>query len=202
VALTPNIIQGSLLSARTASPHPFNGVNFDRLALGIGMGVASWAVGQPQNLALTGVATGLLGSGAILAPTSRLIVPPNPGLVQAALVGAGVAGVLAASLALVVSLGVSQAFTSAGQYTGPSATVGTGADVSKVTVSNPATLVGILNGTLLAAVGAGLSLTSLAAGLGNGIASLLLQGTGTGAVVGSPVIPTFPGAGPTFSTVV
>lgn len=202
MALTPNIIQAALLASRTAASHPFNGVNFDRLALGIGSGVASWAVGQPQNLALTGTATGLLGTGTIPAPTTRLTVPPNSGILQAALVGAGVNGVLVPSLALVVSLGISQAFSTSGQYTGSSGTVGSGADVSLITVSNAASLVGILNGTLAAAVGTGPSSALLAAGLGNGIASLLLQGTGVGAVVGVPVFPTVPGASPTFSTVV
>ena len=200
--MTPNIIQAALLSVRTAAAQPFNGVNYDRLALGVGVGVARWAVGQPQNLALSGVATGTLGTGSILAPTTRMVVPPNAALVQAALTGAGLKGVLSASLALVLSLGISQVFMAAGQYTGSSGAVGTGGDVSKVAVANAASLVGILNNTLRSSVGAGLSVGLLAAGVGNGIASLLLQGTGTGSVVGTPAFPALPGASPTFSTVV
>jgi hypothetical protein len=38
--------------------------------------------------------------------------------------------------------------------------------------------------------------------LGNGIANLLLQGTGIGAIQGGPIIPTVPGAGATNSQVV
>lgn len=202
MALTPNSIQASLLSVRMGGAHPLNGVDFDALALGLGVGVAQWAVGQPQNLALTGLATGTLGTGVIAPPTTRLIIPPNPGVLQASLIGAGISGVLAPSLALVVSMGISQAFSTAGQYTGSGGAVGVGADVSYITVANAATLTGILNGTLSSAVGRGAIIGNLAAGFGNGIVSLLLQGTGTGAVIGTPVVPPVPGSSPTFSTVV
>jgi hypothetical protein len=202
VALSPNVIQASIVAVRTAAPHPFNGISFDNLAVGLGQGIFQWAVGQPQNLALTGTATGTLGVGVIAPFTTRLTVPPNPGLVQASLVGAGVSGILSSSLALVVSLGVSQAFLSYGQYTGSGGLVGVGADASSVSVANAATLTGILQGTLLSAVGAGAVVQMLAVGLGNGIAGLLMQGTGIGAVVGTPSIPPLPGASPTFSTVV
>ena len=202
MALSPNVIQASIIAMRSGAPHPFNGVNFDRLAIGLGQGIFQWAVGQPQNLALTGTATGTLGVGVIAAPTTRLMVPPNPELLRVSLAGVGVSGILSSSLALVVSLGVSQAFSSYGQYTGPGGLVGVGSDVSSISVVNMAALVGILNVTLLSAVGAGAVTQMLAAGLGNGIAGLLMQGTGIGAVVGTPSTPPLPGASPTFSTVV
>lgn len=202
MALSPNNIQASLLSVRTSAIHFLNGIDYDRLAQGIGLAVFQWAIGQPQNLALTGTATGTLGTGVISAPTTRLVVPPNPGLVKAALTGAGVSGIVSASLSLVVSSGISQAFTLYGQYLGPSGAVGVGASVAKVTVANAATLAGILNVTLLPIVGKGPVVTSLSLGLGTGIAGLLLQGTGVGAVIGTPTIPPLPGASPTLSTVV
>jgi len=202
VALTPPVIQNALLSVRAAAPHPFNGINYDKLALGIGLAVSQWGVSQPQNLALVGAATGLGGPGVILPATAKLLVPPNPGILLGALVGAGMAGPLSQSLAVVVSLGVSQAFSTSGQYSGISPTVASGADVSKITTANPATLIGILNANLSAVLGVGPALGLMTTGLGNGIASLLLQGTGAGAVTGVPVVPTFPAGGVTNSVVV
>ena len=202
MALTPSFIQSALLANRVTGPLPFFGPNFDKLALGLGLGIFQWAVSQPANLALTGAATGLVGAGVIVSATSKLIVPPQVNVVHAALVGAGVAGPLSSSMSIVIANGVSQAFTLSGQYTGPVGGVGVGADVSKVTVANAPALAGILMVTLSSVMGAGPSLGMLTAGLGVGIASLLLLGAGTGVVAGSPSYPTVSGSVPTFSTVV
>lgn len=202
MALTPSNIQASLIAVRAGGTHALNGVNFDNLAIGLGSGIAQWAVGQPQNLALTGIASGTLGTGMIMAPTTKLTIPPNTGVIQSALVGAGVAGPLASSLAIVVSLGLSQAFMAYGQYSGPGGVVGVGADISQITVVNMASLVGILNITLASSVGLGSLTGNVASGLGIGIGNLLLQGTGIGSVIGTPIVPPVTGSGPTFSMVV
>ena len=202
MALSPPVIQGALLSARASAPFPFAGTNFDKLALGIGLAVSQWGLGQPQNLALLGAATGISGAGAIIPATSKLVVPPTVGLIQGALAGAGMVGQLAQSLAVVVAMGISQAFSVSGQYVGVSSSVGTGSDVSKVTVANAGTLIGILNANLSAVLGPGPALGNMAAGLGNGIPLLLLQGTGAAAVTGSPTIPPLPAGGVTNSVVV
>jgi hypothetical protein len=62
--------------------------------------------------------------------------------------------------------------------------VGAGSDSSKISIANAASLIGILNGVLSSVMGAGPAIGMLSTGLGNGIAALLLQGTGSGAITG------------------
>jgi len=200
MAINPGIIYGTLVSNRASGGFPMNGVNFDRLALGLANGVCAWGIGQPQNLGLTGITSGTVGAGIINPGTTKLIVPPTVPVVLGALAGAGMVGPLAESLAVVVTLSISQAFSTAGQYTGPSAGVGLGSDVSKISISNPATLIGLLMTNLTAALGPGSALAIMATGLGNGIASLLLLGMGIGSVNGPPA--PSPGAGTSICVVV
>lgn len=187
MALTPPLLASSLLASRTAGAFPFGGLAFDALAQGIASGVCAWAISQPQNLALVGASTGTAGAGIILPVTTRLTVPPNVPGVLAALTAAGLNGPLGLALATVVTAGIAGSFTAYGQYTGTSAGVGVGADISKVVVANPATLMA----TLAAAIGpmygtGGPALGMLCAGLANGISALLLGGTGIGSVTGPP----------------
>lgn len=197
MALTPSQITAAVI----ASKGVLNGPAFFQLAAGVGNGVGAWAVGNPANLSLQGVATGLAGTGNILAPTTKIIVSPNVGAVLGALSGAGLNGPMASSLATAVGVGVAQAFTSSAQYTGVSAGVGSGQDVSVIVVSNPAALVGILMGTLSGAFGSsGPAMGLLATGLGNGIASMLLGASATGTITG--VAGPSPASGTTTSVVV
>ena len=200
MALTPPVILASLQAFRTSGSLPMMGVDFDRMAAGIAQAVFQWGVGQPQNLALLGIAVGSGGSGVIAPPATKLIVPPNPGVVLGAMTGAGIAGPTGVSLAAVIANGISSAFTSSGQYSGVSTTVGVGTDNSKIIVSNAASLIGTLNGVLSSMLGAGPSIGMLSTGLGNGIAAMLLQGTGTGAITGAPG--PYPASGSTTSMVV
>jgi hypothetical protein len=202
MALNAGVILGFLTANRASGGFSFGGSNYDKLALGIATGVNQWGVGQFFNLGLTGAATGLAGVGTILPPVTRIIVPPNSGTVLAALTGAGMNGSLSKSLAVSVAMGISQAFTSAAQYTGPATGVSIGVDVAKITVANAAMLIGILRGTLGGMLGNGPALNMMAIGLGNGITSLLLQGTGVGQVTGTPTVPPAPGSGPTPTSMV
>lgn len=190
MALTIPSLYESLLQSRTAGGFPFNGAPYDSFALGLATGVVQWGVGQPYNLALIGVATGTAGAGTIATPTSKLIVPPAVGVVVAALSGAGMQGQLSLALATAVTMGISQGFNFYGQYSGVATGVGVGSDISKIVVANAPTLVGILESTLRASLGSGLATSLMTQGLGNGIASLLLLGTGiapvTGVAAGSP----------------
>lgn len=200
MAISPNTITAALLANRASGGFPMAGSNFDRLALGVGMAVGAWGISQPQNLALTGATTGSAGAGAINPATTKLVVPPTVPIMSGALAGAGMVGPLAQSLAVVVTLSISQSFSASAQYLGTSAGVGLGADVSKVSVANAATLIGLLMANLTATLGPGSALTIMATGLGNGIAALLLTGTGTGAVSGPPS--PSPGAGTSLSVVI
>jgi len=192
--LNPSIFLANLQSARAACPFPMVGLQFDRLAAGIAMSVAGWAISQPQNVALQGTASGTVGGGTI--PSGKLVVPPNPSLVIGALASAGLGGPLGVSLGTIVGTAVPSAFTLSGSYLGVSPGVGVGADVSKVVVSNPATLIALLQSNLAALSGPGIAMPLMAVGLGNGIAGCVALGFGTGSVVGVPG----PSAGVTLTT--
>jgi hypothetical protein len=183
MALTVPTLYQALLASRFSGGFPFAGVPYDALALGIASGVVQWGIGQPTNLALTGWATGIAGAGTIPAVSSRLLIPSTASVVVAALSGAGMKGPLSLSLATAVAMGIAQGFTASGQYWGTVAGVGTG----------------ILESTLRSSLGSGLATSMMTQGLGNGIASLLLQGTGTASVVG--VVSGGPASGTTNSVV-
>ena len=172
------------------------GLSFDRLALAIATGVAQWAIGQPQNLSLTGAVVGVSGGGAVNPVLSRLFVPPSIPIMISGLMGAGMLGPAATSLGTVVALGISSAFTSLGQFAGPVAGVGNGVSTAKITVANPATLASTFAATFPGLFGAGPAGLILIQGLANGISGVLLTGIGTGQVVGVPTLPPVP-----FSTV-
>jgi len=173
------------MGAKAAGQFSFLGAPFEKLAQGIAQAVVSWGVFSPANLALTGQAVGTVGGGVINAPTTSLIVPPNPGLMGNALAGARLGGQLAPSLAMVVSLGISDVFTSNARYQGAVAGVGVGQDVSRITTANAPSLQLVLYATLSGLwQSAGPMLPDLSRGLANGITGMLLAGTGTGTVTG------------------
>ena len=157
------------------------GVSWPRLATVIGIAVATWAV-VPANLSMQGVTTGTLGSGTV---TGKFYVVPAPLPVPAAMALATVLGVRAPSLARALGMGVAAAFNASASYTGVSAGVGTGSDVSKVVLANGPALVLALQAAAVSSGLVGVALPTLFAGVGPGIANLLLLGTGTGVVTGA-----------------
>ena len=202
MALSPAIIYNSLVANRAAGGFAFNGQLFDKFALGIANAVSVWAVGQPDNVALRGKAAGFVGTGTIASPASKIIIPPHIPLMLGALAGAGVRGQLAPSLAVVMTLGISQAFVQSGQYGGIVLGVGVGADSSKIVLANVVTLVPLLSANLAGTLGGtGVTLPNMSWGLGLGICALLSQGVGVGAVVGVPVFPPATGTGTSTSVV-
>ena len=198
MAINAATLTASLLAAAPSGGFPLLGQPSLEMAASIAQAVASWAV-NPVNLSLTGISTGTSGVGQIVG--GKLIVPPSPALVLAGLAGAGLNGPLGPSLATMVGLGLASGFSAFGFYQGQSATVGIGADASKIIVANPGTLTLELSRQFSASM-RGPLVPQLAAGLGTGISMLLLTGTGIGTVVGTPTVPPVPAAGPSFSTVV
>ena len=168
------------------------GQSYDHFALALSQALSVWAIGQPQNLALTGAVVGVSGVGAVNPVLTRLTVPPSVPVMVGALVSAGAAGPMASSLGSAVATGVSSAFTASGQFTGLVAGVGNGVSTARVTVANPATLASAISTALSPVFGAGPALTILVPGLSNGISAVLLLGTGTGQVVGTSTIPPAP----------
>lgn len=174
--LTPPILTAAISAATPDLPGP----DFQRLSLLLGVAIAAW-VQVPSNVVVQGVTAGAAGSGPVY---GKLFVPPNPASFNAAFAGAGLLGVNGQQMARGIAVGVATAFTGSGTYVGVSAGVGAGTDISKITfVNGPA-----LTAAILAAapgVGfAGFVMPAFAAAVGTGMAGLLIQGTGTGAVGG------------------
>tara|TARA_Y100000310_G_scaffold241573_1_gene245595 strand:+ start:1241 stop:1846 length:606 start_codon:yes stop_codon:yes gene_type:complete len=187
MALIPPVIFSELQQARAASPFPFSGFQFDQLALGVSIAVSGWAIGQPQNVALTGVAAGAVGGGAVVPVTTKVFVVPNPPVMIAAFAGAGFVGPLGIALATVMAVGLGNAFSKNAQYAGPVAGVGVGQDVAKIVTANAATLIPLIVSTCTGTLGGGgPMLTQFATGLANGLSTMLLTGAGTGTVAGVP----------------
>ena len=126
---------------------------------------------------------GVAGGGTV---NGKMFVLNGAALVVAGLNQAGISGPSAQGLGTAVGAGVASVLNSSMQYSGASAGVGFGSDVSKISLSNSATLVGILLGNLQAAQVNGQQAPRLASGLGLGIANLVNTAFGFGGVTGSP----------------
>lgn len=189
--LAPSTITQAILAAGP----DLRGPVWAKLATMIGIGVTAWAI-IPANLALQGVTAGAAGSGAV---TGKVFVVPAPLPVPAAVALASLLGPVAPNAARAVGLGVAAAFNASAAYQGVSVGVGTGTDVSKVSLANGPSLVTALGLAATTTGMTGVDISRICAGLGPGIASLLLTGTGTGVVAG-PVGPA-PGAGTSLSRV-
>ena len=183
MALTPPVLYADLVSARSSGAFAFSGIPFDQLAMAVAYAMAAWF--PLQGVRLKGTCVGTAGAGAINTPVSRLFLVPNPSLVIGGLTSAGMSGPLSVSLGTVISSGIAKSVTSYGQYAGGVSGVGVGGDVSKAVSSNGSLLVSQLSSFLSAMMGSGPAMSQMAAGLGAGIAALVLGITGTGTVIGT-----------------
>ena len=177
-------IIGSHLAANIRACSPNTGTGWLMLSEGIGLGVQNWINSNPINLMMVGSTNGVAGAGMV---SGKLYCPPAPPLVVGACSGAGMTGVMAASLATSVSIGLSNTINQAGFYMGSSVGVSGGADISKALVSNSATLIPLLISGMGAMGVSGVTVPIIATGLGNGIAANLALAFGTGIV--APVAP-------------
>lgn len=188
MALTAPLIYQELAAARAVGGFPLVGPKFDQLAQGVAFAIVTWAVGQPQNVALKGIATGSTGSGTIALPTSRIVMPPSVPVMSAGFRAAGFFGPLGTAVAPVLAVGLANAFTKYAQYTGPVIGVGVGQDASKVVVANAGTLQSLLLSFCASMLGGGGPLNALfATGLAIGTSNMLVaSAVGTGSVIGAP----------------
>lgn len=189
-------ITGPAITASILASGPtLKGPAWPRLAIMVGTAVGFWAQ-LPTNLALQGVTTGVAGAGVV---TGKLTITPAPLPLPASFASTGFKGFDVPGVASAIGFGVANAFNSLAAYQGASAGVGTGADVSKVTVSNGPSLILLLN-TVAGSQGlVGYDIPRLSSALGTGIATLLATGTGVGVVTG-PAGPA-PAVGTSFSRV-
>jgi len=153
-----------------------------RIASAVGKSVPSW-IPLPTNVLVKGSTVGVAGAGSV---NGKLFFAGGTALVIAGLQQAGINGQSAAGLGTAVGSGLATVLNSAAQYSGISAGVGVGGDVSKISLSNSATLIGILLANLQASGVNGQMAPRVAQGLGIGIADMVQTGFGFGGVTGSP----------------
>lgn len=195
MAVTPQFVTAAIIAA---SP-TLKGSAWFQACTGIGIGVVAWSA-VPINVVLAGSVNGTLGGGAVTGTFKIPPLPPGvPPPVVASVAAAGLVGLNASQVGSAVGSGITTAYSTAGQYIGQS--VGAvGADVSKVVVANPGTLVPALIGGFASAGLIGPAALQLAAALAPGIATMFLTGVGVGIAAG-PAGPS-PGTGVSRSSII
>lgn len=178
------VVGPAITAAIIAAGPELKGPDFIRLAAVVGTATAAWAI-VPGNVVLTGVTTGAVGAGQTF---GKLTVVPVPLPVNFAMLATGLLGVNGASVGRAVGVGVATALNASAAYQGVAVGVGVGADVSKVTFANPASLIGLITATASSSGMVGPTMPQLSTALGIGISGILLTGFGVGSVTG--------GAGP------
>lgn len=173
--ITPQAITAAVIAAGPS----LTGPTWTQLAAAIGIAVGRWAV-TPTDVVVIGAVIGALGGGTV---TGKLYLAPVPLPISASAAAAGLLGSLAPQVATAVGVGIGTSLTASAGYTGVS--VGAiGADVSKIAFANPASLIAGLTATFAAFNIRGPTASTLAIGLGSGIATMFLTGTGAGVAVG------------------
>lgn len=175
--IAPPPITAAILTAGVG----LTGRNFLSLASAVGRAVSVWSK-FPTSVVLAGVVTGTVGGGLV---TGKLFVFPSPLPLPATVPAAGFIGPSAPRLAAAIGLGVSNSLNAIAAYRG-TATGAIGADVSKVIFADPVSLTSLMIGAMATFGLTGPQAPLLAAGLANGIATLMLTGTGTGVAAGAP----------------
>lgn len=185
----------SITAAILAAAPDLKGPSWVRLATVVGVAVSTWSV-VPSNVSLTGVTTGAAGAGAV---TGKITIPPDSLPVPTSALQHSLLGLNMGSMARAIGVGVATAFNASAAYSGVSIGVGSGTDVSKITLANGPALVAVLSSVALSQGMVGVHIPVLSSALGLGIATQFLAGTGFGAVAG-PVGPA-PGVGTSISQV-
>jgi len=192
MAVASAAITGSILAIANAN---FPGTqNMPLIASAVGSSMLSW-LPLIINVLNQGVTIGVAGGGSV---NGKMFFTPS-GATIGTLQAAGINGVNSQGIGTSVENGTAAILNSSAQYTGVSIGVGVGADVSKISFANSATLIGILIGNLQAAGINGTLASQLGTGLGNGLATLVATGYGFGGVVGPPS--PIPAAGTSLSVV-
>lgn len=193
MAVTPAALTGAILTAGNAI-YP-GSPNLPKIATAVGNAVSSW-LPIPTNVLTQGVTAGLSGSGT----TQGKMIFLTANFVPAAMAAAGLTGPAFTGIGQAVEIGTVATLNASSQYSGTSAGVSSGTDVTKISLSNSATLVALMLSNLAGAGVLGPTQSQLATGLGNGIATLVQTGFGTGGVAPVTPAPT-PGAGTSVSLV-
>jgi hypothetical protein len=174
-------IAPALTAAIIAAGPTLKGPSFFKLAAAVGQGVSTWLLTGPAATVMVGSVNGTAGAGVV---NGKVFVAPLVPAMTAAFAANGMVGPTAAKLAMAVTMGVANNINATGTYKGSAAGVGAGADISKVTFANTASLVPILVGSFASKGMVGPSAIKLANAIAVGTCAVLMTGTGTGAVTG------------------
>lgn len=150
--------------------------------------LVKWAVGDPSNLLVSGIATGLVGVGTINPASTKWSVVADQTAAFAA-ASPFLEGPTGRMMVGALALWVADLFSTSAQYQGTSATVGVGNDVSFFSVINTTPLIYLLASKL-----GGPSSFPVARGFAAAIAAVLTPAVGTGLVIGSGSGATITGA--------
>jgi hypothetical protein len=175
--ITAPVVSAAILQANPTLVGP----SWVQTTLAIGISVQIWAA-FPGNVVLIGSVNGVVGGGVVI---GKFLMPPIPLPVNIAVAGVALLGVDAQLAAAAVGLGVANALNASAAYVG-TAQGAIGVDVSKVTFTNPATLIALLVANFAAQGLVGPLAAQFAVGVGNGIATMVLAGGGVGVATGAP----------------
>lgn len=178
MALSPTTISKQI---KSASP-TVNGIDWIKMCEALGLAIYKEIV-NPKSVYAQGSTNGVAGAGQIL--TGKMLFAPIPNM-QSFLAAQGVKGVISLQVAAACITGTTAALNTACEYYGTSVGVGIGGDISKVVYANPATFAQSLQSCFVSFGFNGVISKQMAIGVGNGISSILLSGTGVAGVVGSP----------------
>ena len=196
MALEPASISALILSAAgsAAASH-----NFPKVAQATANAFVMWL---PIGVQVQGFTVGVVGAGTV---KGKSIVVGPTGVMAGTFVAAGLVGRTSSQTALAIETGVANGVNGAppstgAQYRGVSVGVAVGVDKSQVIGTNAPLLIGLLNTQLKGLGIVGQNAVSLSIGIGNGLAALMLTGTGLGAVIPVTAGP-YPSAGTSKSII-
>jgi len=176
MAITGPAITSAILAAGPTLQGPL----WAKFAIAIGNAISQWIL-IPGNVQLTGGVTGTIGGGAVV---GKMFLNPSPLPVSTTMTLAGFLGYKAIPVSIAIGTGVGTSLNSSAGYRGI-ATGAIGADISKVTFVNPASLSALIVTNLAALDIRGPLVSPISIGIGSGVAAMVAMGIGTGVAVGA-----------------
>jgi len=173
-----------IISTAIQTSAPLTGPDWIKTTQVLGIAISSWLI---SSVKVNSVDTGTAGVGVI---TGTLFVLPNTAIVTSAFNANGNIGPDVPLISQAIATGLSSIPY---VYTGASPLVANGASIVATTVAPFPALIPILNATFNSF--AMQPLPNIINSYALGISNLFLTATGTGFIVGAPVVPPAPGAG-------
>jgi len=174
----------TLISSAILSSAPLTGPDWIKTTQVLGISISSWLL---SSVKVNTFDTGSAGVGTI---TGTIFVLPNTTIVTSAFATNGNIGPDVPIISQAIATGLS---TIPYTFTGVSPIVSNGASISTSILSPYPTLVSILNSTFASFQMS--PLPTIVNSYALGISNLFLSATGTGFIVGAPIVPPAPASG-------